>query len=251
MAALYIKVILQTVLAFFAVLIVTRLLEKEQLSQLTFYEYVTGITLGSLAAGLAIDTLVSPWVVLVSLIVFAGLTYLMGYVSLKSRVARKLLEGEPTIVVQNGKIMEKNMGRLRYNVDDLLLQLREKGVFNIGDVEFAVLEPNGQLSVLLKAHKKPVTREDLQIPCQYEGMSSEMIVDGEVIYQNLRQNNLDEAWLIGELQKQGINSPEQVILAVLDSQGNLYVDKKKDALTHNTVIQDDPNAGKQTSGQGS
>lgn len=237
---LYLKVIFQTVLAFFAILVLTRILEKEQLSQLTFYEYITGITIGSLAAGLAIDTLVSPWVILVALITFGALTYLMGYVSLKSRVARKLLEGEPTIVIQNGKIMEKNMGRLRYNVDDLLAQLREKGVFNISDVEFAVLEPNGQLSVLLKSHKKPVTREDLQVPSSYEGINSELIVDGEVIYQNLQQNNLDEAWLIGELKKQGINSPRQVMLASLDAQGNLYVDKKRDELTHDTQVQDDP-----------
>jgi uncharacterized membrane protein YcaP (DUF421 family) len=236
----YFKIILQTVLAFFAILVLTRILEKEQLSQLTFYEYVTGITIGSLASALAIDTLISPWAVLVALVTFAALTYLMGYVALKSRVARKLLEGEPTIVVQNGKIMEKNMGRIRYNIDDLLAQLREKGVFNISDVEYAILEPNGHLSVLLKSHKKPVTREDLQVPGSYEGISSELIVDGEVIYQNLQQNNLDEAWLINELKKQGINSPKQVMLASLDTQGNLYVDKKRDELTHDTQVQDDP-----------
>ncbi len=237
--SLYLKVVLQTVLAFFVILFVTRILEKEQLSQLTFYEYVAGITLGSLAAGLAIDTLVSPWVVLASLVTFAFLTYLMGFISLKSRAARKLLEGEPTIVVQNGKIMEKNMGKLRYNVDDLLAQLREKGVFNIADVEFAVLEPNGHLSVLLKSPKKPVTKEDLQVPGKYEGIPSELIVDGKIIHQNLYQNNLDEAWLINELRKQGITSPGEVLLASLDTQGNLYIDKKHDALTHDTRVADD------------
>jgi len=236
----FLRIILQTVLAFFTILIITRLLEKEQLGHLTFYEYITGITIGSLAADIAIDTAGNRWLILLSLVVFALLTYLMGYVSLKSRVARKLLEGEPTIVVQNGKIMEKNMKQIRYNVDDLLTQLREKGVFNISDVEFAVLEPNGQLSVLLKSQKKPVTREDLQIPSQYEGMSSEIIVDGEVVYQNLQQNNLDEAWLINELQKQGIKSPREVLLASLDSQGNLYVDKKKDELAQEVQVKDEP-----------
>lgn len=238
--SLYINIIIRTVIAFFTILVITRVLEKEQLSQLTYYEYITGITIGSLAGALAIDTLLSPWVIFVSLVTFAALTYLMGYVSLKSRVARKLLEGEPTIVVQNGKIMEKNMGRLRYNVDDLLMQLREKGVFDISEVEFAVLEPNGQLSILLKSHKKPVTREDIQVSGQYEGISSELIVDGEIVYQNLQQNNLDEAWLINELRKQGINSPKQVMLASLGTQGNLYIDKKRDELTHDTQVQDDP-----------
>jgi len=242
---IYLKVALQTILAFFAVLIVTRILEKEQLSHLTYYEYVTGITLGSLAAGLAIDAVIPAGAVLLALVIFSALTYLMGYISLKNRVARKLLEGEPTIVVQNGKIMEKNMGRLRYNVDDLLVQLREKGYFNISDVEFAILEPHGKLSVLPKSSKKPVIREDLQIPSSYEGVSSELIMDGEIIYQNLKQNNLDEAWLINQLEKQGIHSPKDVMLASLDTQGNLYIDRKQDSLTHDVQVSDDPDLNEQ------
>ncbi|HHW40699.1 MAG TPA: DUF421 domain-containing protein [Syntrophomonadaceae bacterium] len=245
MPPIYLKVALQTILAFFAVLIVTRILEKEQLSHLTYYEYVTGITLGSLAAGLAIDAVIPAGAVLLALVIFSALTYLMGYISLKNRVARKLLEGEPTIVVQNGKIMEKNMGRLRYNVDDLLVQLREKGYFNISDVEFAILEPHGKLSVLPKSSKKPVTREDLQIPSSYEGVGSELIIDGEIIYQNLKQNNLDEAWLINQLEKQGIHSPKDVMFAGLDTQGNLYIDRKQDGLTHDVQVSDDPDLNEQ------
>ena len=134
------------------------------------------------------------------------------------------------MVIQNGKILAKNMARCRYNIDDLLLQLRTQGVFNVADVEFAVLESNGSLSVLPKSHKKPVTREDLNVPSGYEGLCSELIVDGEVIYQNLQQNNLDEAWLIHELERQGVHSPKEIMLASLDTGGNLYVDKKVDGL---------------------
>jgi uncharacterized membrane protein YcaP (DUF421 family) len=239
----YISLVARTIAAFFAILLVTRLLEKEQLGQLTFYEYITGITIGSLAADMAI-AIVSPWRVLAALLVFSGLTYTMGYVSLKSRVARKLLEGEPTIVMQNGKIMEENMKKIRYNVDDLLVQLRNKDVFNPADVEFAILEPHGQISVLLKSQKKPVTREDMQIPTEYEGVSSELIMDGEIIYQNLQQNKLDEAWLINELNKQGITSPREVLLASLDTAGNLYVDRKHDNLQTEVRIQDTPDQDK-------
>ncbi len=226
--AIYYQVALRTVLAFFAILLVTRILDKEQVGELTFYEYVTGITIGSLAADMATITIISPWVILTALVVFAALTFLMGFVSLKSRAARKLLEGAPTVMIQNGKILGKNMARCRYNIDDLLLQLRNQGVFNIAEVEFAVLESNGQLSVMLKSQKKPATREDLKIPTGYEGLSSELIIDGEIIYQNLQQNNLDEAWLIHELERQGIHSPKEIMLASLDTQGNLYVDKKVD-----------------------
>lgn len=243
MPDIYLQVVLRTILAFFTILFISRILEKDQLRELTFYEYVTGITIGSLAAGLAILIGTSPWAILLALFIFGALTYLLGFVSLKSRAARKLLDGEPTIVVQNGKIMEKNMGRIRYNLDDLLAQLREKGVFNISDVEFAVLEPHGKLSVLLKSQKQSVTREDLQVPGKYAGISSELIMDGEIIYQNLQQNNLDEAWLINELRKQEIHSPQEVTLASLDTQGNLYVDKKDDQLSHNTQVSDDPDLG--------
>ena len=223
---IFFQVALRTVLAFFAILLVTRVLDKEQVGELTFYEYVTGITIGSLAADMATITIISPWVILTALVVFAALAFLMGYVSLKSRVARKLLEGAPTVVIQNGKILGNNMAHCRYNIDDLLLQLRNQGVFNIADVEFAVLESNGQLSVLPKSQKKPATREDLKIPTGYEGLSSELIIDGEIIYKNLQQNNLDEAWLIHELERWGIHSPKEIMLASLDTQGHLYVDKR-------------------------
>lgn len=236
--SVYLNVAIRTISAFIVILVVTRLLEKEQLGQLTFYEYITGITIGSLAADMAIYSMVSPLLIMMSLLVFSALTWLSGWISLKSRVARKLLEGEPTIVMQNGKIMEENMSRIRYNVDDLLVQLRNKDVFNPADVEFAILEPHGQLSVLLKSSKKPVTREDMQVPTQYEGICSELIMDGEIIYQNLQQNSLDEAWLINELKKQGINSPENIMLASLDTSGNLFVDRKHDNLHVEVRVQD-------------
>ncbi len=236
----YLEMMIRAVLAFGAVLVIARVLERERRGELTFYEYLAGITIGFLAGGIVIQTSISPWPLLLALLVFSILTYLVRVISLKSRMARKLLSGEPTLVIQNGKIMEQRMNRLHYNVDDLLMQLRSQGVFNISDVEFAVIEPNGKLSILLKSQKMPTTREDFQLESQYQGLSSELIVEGKIVYQNLDQNNLDEAWLIHELQKQGIRTPGEVYLASLDAQGNLYVDKKDDEVLHDTKIQDDP-----------
>ncbi|MDN5375568.1 MAG: hypothetical protein PWQ39_608 [Thermacetogenium sp.] len=238
-ALLYLQMALRAVIAFLAILLIARILEKEHVGELSLYEYLTGIAIGVIAGRIA-TTLQNPLPLLLALFVFAALTYLVRYFTLKSRAVRKLLAGEPAIVIQNGKIMERTMRRMHYSTDDLLMQLRTKGVFNISDVEFAVVEPNGRLSVLLKSQKMPVTREDMQIPSQYQGISSELIVDGEIIYQNLRQNNLDEAWLISELAKQGIKSPREVMLASLDTQGNLYVDKRQDDQKHDVQVQDDP-----------
>ena len=237
--SLYLDLSTRAVIAFLAILIIARVLEKERAGQLTYYEYLAGITTGIIAGGIVTQTWISPWPLLLALLVFSVLNYLVRFISLKSRVARKVLAGEPTLIIQNGKIMEQKMKQLHYNIDGLLMQLRSQGVFNISDVEFAVLEANGRLSVLLKADKMPVTTGDLQLESKYQGLSSELIMDGEIIYQNLDQNNLDEAWLINELKKQGIKAPGDVHLASLDAQGNLYVDKKDDEVVHDTRIQDD------------
>lgn len=233
------EVAFQTILAFVALLFVTRVLGKEQISQLTFYDYVSGITIGSMTAVLAIDVDAGrTWVHLLALLLFGALVFASSYASKKSRLARKLLEGEPVVVIHNGKILEGNMAKMRYNLDNLTSQLRQKDVFNMGDVEFAVLEPDGQLSVLLKADKKPITPQDLNIPSNYEGISTELIMDGEIIYPNLQQNKLNEKWLMDELRKQGVFSLGEVEFAALNSDGSLYVDKKQDILEYVTDISD-------------
>lgn len=228
----------KTALAFILVLIYARLLGNEQIGQLTFHDYVTGITFGNLAAALALsrqdDTLHLFWV----LTLFVGIAFVMGYITLLSRPLRKIIEGEPVVIIHNGKILEKNMRKIRYNTENLMTQLRDKGFFNLADVEFAVMETNGALSVLPVSQKRPLTPADLQIPTQYLGIPSEIIVKGKVIYPNLEQNNLDEQWLIAELNKRGLNDPSEVFFASLDSQGQLYIDFWDDYLQEPVDIQD-------------
>ncbi len=228
----FLEIVLRAVGAFLAVLLITRLIGKSQIGQLTVTDFVNGIVIGSLAAALAIDLRTPAIYYFAGLAVFSGLTLVLEWATMKSRPLRKVLEDEPTVVIHNGKILETKMHNMRYHVDDLLMQLRAKAVFNIADVEFAVLEPNGELSVLLKSQKRPVTPEDLRLPTKYEGMPSELIVDGTVIEQNLIQNNLDEEWLYRELEKQGVRSVEEVLFASLDSSRNLYVDRRKDDIDH-------------------
>lgn len=226
----FLQEIVQAFLAFFSILVFTRLIGKQQVSQLTYYEYITGVTFGSIAATVATDGRANLWHHMMDLVIFTVLTIAVSFIALRNRPARKVLEGEPTVVVHNGKVLEENLRTMRYNLDDLLMQLRVKDVFNIGDVEFAIFEPNGQLSVLLKKQKQPLTSSDLNIPTNYQGLSSELIMDGVIIHQNLVQNNLTEEWLLDELKKRNVDNVEDVILAELDSEGNLYLDLKKDQL---------------------
>ncbi|MEG6615153.1 DUF421 domain-containing protein [Peptococcaceae bacterium 1198_IL3148] len=232
------EIAIRAVGAFFAVLIITRVLGKEQMGQLAVSDFVNAIAIGSIAANMATDHKENVSYYIIGIIIFGGLTYAINYVALKSRTARKILEGEPTVVIHNGKLLEKNMAKMRYSVDHVTMQLREKNVFNIADVEFAVAEPHGELSVLLKSDKQPLTPRDVNIATDYQGVPSELIVDGKIIYQNLQQNNLSKDWLLTELNKQGVSNVKDVVFASLDSAGNLYVDKYQDQLTYVQDISD-------------
>ncbi|NPV27299.1 MAG: DUF421 domain-containing protein [Firmicutes bacterium] len=228
----------QTGLAFISILVYARILGKEQVGQLTVYDYITGITFGDLAAMIAIGGTEKIWQHLWALTVFVALAFSAAFITEKSRPLRKLIEGEPTVVIHNGKILEDNMRRMRYSVDNLMTQLRDKNIFNIADVEYAILETNGSLSVLPKSQHRPVTPQDLQLPTQYEGVPTELVVDGQVIYPNLQQLNLDEQWLIAELQKQGFNSVRDVVYASLDASGKLYIDQRRDNLQFPVDVDD-------------
>lgn len=232
------EVFFKTSIAFIGILVFARLLGKQQMSQMTFYDYVTGITFGSIAAAMAIEPENKMWLILWALAVFALLNYLTGVITEKSRPLRKIIEGEPTILVHNGKILEHNMDKTRYNMENLMMQLREKDAFNINDVEFAIAETDGMLTVLKKSQKRSVTPADLNIVTTYEGVPSEIIVDGEIIYQNLKQNKLDEQWLFNQLTSRGYNSPKDITYASLDTDGTLYIDEDRDKLKHVTDISD-------------
>lgn len=234
----YLTYTLQTALAFLGILVYARFLGKEQIGQLTVYDYITGITFGDLAGMVATGARSSLWLHIWILTFFVLLAYLVAHVSEKNRPLRKLIEGEPTVVIHNGKILERNMKKMRYSVDNLLTQLRANSIFNIADVEYAILETNGELSTLLKSQKRPLNAGDLQVPTQYEGVPTELIVDGQVIYPNLQQLNLDEQWLITELKKQGFNSPKGIFYASLDASGNLYIDQHRDNLQFPVDVDD-------------
>ena len=153
----------QTALIFVSLLVFTRFLDKTQIGQLTFYEYISGITMGSIAGSIASSDADKFWSHFFDLFLFFLLTYLLSLFSIKSRPLRKLFEGSPTVVIQNGSIMKKNMKIMRYDLDELNSQLREKGVLDISEVQYATLEPTGQLSVIMKPDFQPLTKSDMNI----------------------------------------------------------------------------------------
>lgn len=219
------ETLLRTTLAFMVLLIMARLMGKEQVSQLTFFHYVTGITIGSIAAEIA-GQYETPFADgIIAMIWWAALTLLMSYIALKSKRARVILDDKPTIIMFEGKIIEEAMKKSRLHLDDLNMMLREQSIFSIKDVQYAILETNGNLSVLKKAGLEPATKKDVNAPVtEPKYIPSEIISDGKIVKKNLIELNLTEEWVYDQLKKQGIGKVEQVFYAEIQMDGSLHVD---------------------------
>lgn len=229
---------MRSIIAFFSLLIFAKILGKQQISQLTFFDYVLGITIGSMAATLTTDLSSRAWPHFVGLLAWALLGYAMEYITLKWRYAAKYIEGEPTIVIMNGKIMENALRKMKYTAADIMALLRNKDVFDLAQVDFAIIEPNGQLSVLKKPEYEPLTPKDMSIIKAPSGISTELIYDGVLIDQNLRQLNKTEQWVMDQLRMHEVKDVSEVFLATLTPSGSLYIDKYDDHMIKITDIGD-------------
>lgn len=161
-----------------------------------------GITIGSTASTLSTDLESTAWSHWVGLLSWCVIGFLLQWITLKWRYAAKYIEGEPTIVIMDGKIMEDTLRKMRYRVSDVLEQLRGKDIFDLSEIEFAILESDGQLSVLKKPEEEPLTAKDLNIFKSKTGISRELIYDGKIVEDNLREINRDKEWLKAELKRE-------------------------------------------------
>lgn len=229
------NILLRVFLAVMLLLLATKFLTKRNLSNLTYFDYVAGALLGTISGNLAFNLRISIMNFILSIVCTTLILMLFSYLSFKYKPLRKILAGEPTILIRNGKILEKTMSRLNYSFDYLVQQLRQKNVFDISKVEFAILEPSGELSIQLNPQNNPVTLQDLNLSASYEGLATEVVLDGKIIESTLRQRNLTPQWLYNELTKKGIKSIDEVAFAALASNGNLYLDLYRDeerTITH-------------------
>jgi len=221
------EMILRTTFAFIVLLILARFMGKKQISQLTFFHYVTGITIGSIAADIAGESRTPFLDGIISMIWWAVLTMLMSYIAFKSKKARILLDDQPTIVVYEGKIVEASLKKTRLHLNDLSMMLREQSIFSIKDVHYALLETNGELSVLKKAEQQSATKKDVNATIQVpKYLPTEVIAEGKISTRNLTELNLTEEWMHEQLKKQGIGKVENVFFAEVQTDGSLHIDMK-------------------------
>lgn len=226
----YLHVFFQTLLAFGTILVLTIILGKQQMAEMTYFEYINGITFGSIAAALATDIDTKTGLHFFGLVLFGGLTLLLSFITLKSKWARRLLEGDPVIVIQDGRILEENLRKTRFDVNQIMQLLREKDVFDVSQVQFAILENDGSLSVMRKPEYQQLTLKSLSQPQTKPEMPMELVVDGQIIYENLRKIGKSGRWLMDQLKKRQVKSLRDVFFVSLESDGNLYVDKREERI---------------------
>ncbi|NHN34995.1 DUF421 domain-containing protein [Paenibacillus agricola] len=219
----WLEIALRTLLAVVVLFLMTKLLGKRQVTELSLFEYITGITIGSLAAYVSLELDTNWYLGLVSIAVWVGVSLVMEFLQLKSKTARDILDGKATVLIKDGKIMEDNLKKERLTTDELMEQLRKKSVFKAADVEFAVIEPSGDLNVLLTKENQPLTPKHLGIKVAPEQEPQAVIMDGEIMDEPLATIGLNREWLDTELEKLGV-AIENVFLGQVDSYGQLYVD---------------------------
>lgn len=209
--------------------IITKLLGKKQISQLSFFEYITGITIGNIGAELATKVEHSLFNGVVSIATFSLAPFVAGFISMKSKSFRNIVEGKGTVFIKDGKVLEENMYKEKYTIDELLELLRKKDVFNVSDVEYAVLEATGDLNVLLKKENQPLTAKDLNLKIPPIKGSETIIMDGEILDEPLSTAGRSRLWLKTELVKQGV-TVENVFLGQINTYGELTIDLYDDKL---------------------
>lgn len=212
-----------------AMFFLTKIMGKKEISQLTMFDFIIGITIGSIAAEMATSLESDYLKPLVSMIVYAVLSILISFATSKSIILRRFIYGESLILFQDGKINDKNLKKARFDISEFLTQCRNSGYFNISNLQTAILEPNGKISFLPLSTQRPVNPKDLKLNPQVEKPLVNVVIDGEILLDNLKFTGNDEKWLYRQLNSQGIKNISDVILATCENKKEIsvYVKLKK------------------------
>lgn len=208
--------------------ILTKLMGNREMSQLTMFDYIVGITIGSIAAEMSTSLESNFMEPVVAMIVYGLVTVFISYITCKSLSLRRFFTGRARILLDNGKLYRKNFKSAKIDLNDFLMECRINGYFNLSDIQTAILEPNGRVSFLPKSLKRPATPEDLNLSPNTENIVINVILDGVLLKENLAKTGNNINWLENNLKEQGINDIKKVFLATCDNQSNLSVYVKLD-----------------------
>ena len=211
--------------SFAALFIIAKFIGRKQVSQLDFFDYITGITIGSIAAEMATE-LEEPWKPLIAMIIYGSVTLLLSSVTIKFPRVRKFLNGTPTILMDHGKLYRENLKKSKLDLSEFMVMCRQQGYFDLTDIQTAVFEYNGKLTILPVSSQRPATPNDLNLAPEQELLFTELIMDGRVLDENLSRMGLNRVWLEKQLKASGVQSADEVFLAVCDRNLKFVLFKK-------------------------
>ena len=215
-----------TSLGSFAVLfVVAKFIGHKQIAQLDFFDYITGITIGSIAAELATE-LEEPWKPLTAMVIYGVVTLLLSIITNKFPRTRKYLNGTPTILMDHGKLYRKNLKKARLDLSEFMVMCRQQGYFDLTNIQTAIFEYNGKLTILPVSSQRPATPNDMNLAPEQELLFTELIMDGRILEDNLKRMGLDMTWLNEQLKRNKVHSAKDVFLALCDRNLKFVLYKK-------------------------
>lgn len=215
-----ILILLTTVVSALTLFIIAKLMGHKQIAQLDFFDYITGITIGSIAAEMATE-LETPWQPFLAMVAYGLIAIGLTFLTSKKARTRKYINGSPTIIMSDGKIYRENMKKAKLDLSEFMLMCRQAGYFDLSAIQAAILEYNGKLSVLPVSGQRPVTPADMNLSPETACIYTEVIMDGRVMEENLKRRGLDHTWLDRQLEAQGYSSAREVYLGLCDDKNNL------------------------------
>ena len=233
----FLNICFRTILVLIILFFITKMMGKKQISELNFFDYVVGITIGSIAADISLDIEKNMIAGIAALFIYGFISYIISFVSIKSILARRFFIGVPTVLVEKGKIIESGLKKSKIDVNDLLMVARENGYFNLDEIDYALMEVNGNISFLPKEKEKPVTKKDMKIKCNNEGLTVNAIIESKYMANNMKAINKDKEWLDHELKVNGYDNYDNILLATIDNNYKVTIYEKNVKPDKNTVLE--------------
>lgn len=233
----FLNICFRTILVLIILFFITKMMGKKQISELNFFDYVVGITIGSIAADISLDIEKNMIAGIAALFIYGFISYIISFVSIKSILARRFFIGVPTVLVEKGKIIESGLKKSKIDVNDLLMEARENGYFNLDEIDYALMEVNGNISFLPKEKEKPVTKKDMKIKCSNEGLTVNAIIDSKYMVNNMKAINKDKEWLDHELKVNGYDNYDNILLAMINNNYKVTIYEKNVKPDKNTVLE--------------
>lgn len=229
-------VFLRALVSIAVLFVLTKLMGAKQISQLTFFDYAIGISIGSIAAELAASDEAEYLDTLLAMVIYSTVAVAISYATNKSIKARRFFTGTSTLLIDNGKLIRANLKKAKFDINDLLSEARYSGYFNISDIQFAILETNGHISFLPKSDKRPIMPQDLGMKPKQEGLCANVIFDGKVMEENLKGAGKNREWLDKQLEAQHVKRVEEVFLAICDESNQLTIFLKGEDAPKNSLL---------------